>query len=144
MKLGKKILLLSALSIFSLVTYAADTAQPSANANVKLPDISGHYECQGYDPYGKSNYSNPVTVTRNGETYSFQWLSSKGYPFILGTGVFNKNISNAISVVFWDPKKQDYFGTEIFEIKPDGSMQATWTLQGENAVGTETCTKSTK
>ena len=132
MKLIHQLLLIIAACMMSVSAF-------SAAAN--LPDVTGNYQCQGYDPYGKSNYSNPVSVTKNGETYSFQWLSSKGYPFILGTGVFNKNVNNVISVVFWDPKKADYFGTELFEIKSDGSLQAFWTLQAENLIGTESCTK---
>ena len=128
-----------ALNAFAAPAPASNNnTEPAANNS---PDISGNYQCQGYDPYGKSNYANPVTITRNGNTFTFQWLTTKGYPFILGTGVFNTDLNNAVSVVFWDPKKADYFGTEIFVIKPDGSMSANWTLQGENQVGTESCTK---
>jgi len=130
MKSAKILLLMSMLSLFSLSVYAANAA-----------DITGNYQCHGYDPFGKSNYANPVSVTKNGDTYSFQWLNSKGYPFLLGTAVMSID-GNNVSIVFWDPKKADYFGTEVFTIKPDGSMQANWTVQGENQAGTETCTKN--
>jgi hypothetical protein len=152
MKGIKTLLLISTLSL-SLTAYAAttdntngsnggssNTSNGGSNSS-NIPDISGKYDCHGYDPFGKSNYKNPVTVTKNGDTYSFQWLNSRNYPFILGTGVMNPDINNMVSVVFWDPKKADYFGTEVFAIKPDGSMSATWTVQGENQVGTEECVK---
>jgi hypothetical protein len=138
----------SALLFASVASYAQTETQAEKNGyvqaqeeNGKAARIVGDYQCKGYDPYGKNSYGNPVRVTKNGETYSFQWLTSKGYPFILGTGVLHPDLSDVISVVFWDPKKADYFGTEIFSIKPDGSLSATWTLQGENLVGTENCVK---
>ena len=140
MKFAKILLLISTLSVFT-ATAATNTSPTSASSNA--PDIVGNYQClMVYDPFGKSNYANPVTVSKNGDTFTFQWLNSKGYPFILGTGVLNPDASNVVSVAFWDPKKADYFGTEVFAIKPDGSMQATWTVQGENQAGTEACTKN--
>ncbi|MBX3709705.1 MAG: hypothetical protein KIT56_05120 [Gammaproteobacteria bacterium] len=140
MKSAKKILIMSILSLFSITAYAQSNSSTNTNSSQNNPDIVGNYQCQGYDPFGKNSYANPVTITKNGDTYSFQWLTSKGYPFILGTGVF-ADVDNVISVVFWDPKKADYFGTEVFTIKPDGSMTATWTVQGENQIGTESCKK---
>ena len=137
-------LLISTLSVLTLTAYAKTNSTHNATSTPSsAPDISGNYQCQGYDPFGKSNYSNPVTITKRGSTFNFQWLNQKGYPFLLGTGVMHPDIGNMVSVVFWDPKKAEYFGTEVFAIKSDGSMSATWTVQGEDQVGTETCTKKT-
>ncbi|VVC75590.1 hypothetical protein AQUSIP_08800 [Aquicella siphonis] len=141
MNAAQKIALMTSLSLFTLGVHAADTSSSSTAAAAKNPDIVGNYQCHGYDPFGKTEYANPVTVTKNGDTYSFQWLTSKGYPFILGTGVFSPDVSNIVSVVFWDPQKADYFGTEVFTVGANGSLNATWTLQGDNLVGTESCTK---
>jgi len=144
MKIAKILLLISTLSLLTLTTNAKTSSSnvSSSSSTTTGQDISGNYQCRGYDPFGKSNYANPVLVTKREDTFSFQWLNSKGYPFLLGTGVMNPDINNMVSVVFWDPKKTDYFGTEVFAIKPDSSMSATWTVQGENQVGTETCTKN--
>ncbi len=145
MKSAKILLLISTLSIFTATAATNSSSSPNSSpspSSSNAPDIIGNYQCHGYDPFGKSNYANPVTVTKNGDTFSFQWLNSKGYPFLLGTGVANPDANNVVSIVFWDPKKADYFGTELFAIKPDGSMQATWTVQGENQAGTEACTKN--
>ncbi len=151
MSTGKKLLLMGALSVLAIVTYAkspsrstisSPTTPSTSDSTTTTSDISGNYQCRGYDPFGKSNYSNPVTISKHGDTYSVEWINAKGYPFLLGTGIFNQDVNDVISVVFWDPKKTDYFGTEVFKIKPDRSLSANWTLQGENQVGTESCTKN--
>lgn len=153
MKVMKQALLTTALSMLAIAAYADTTSTNTAAtmttaltntttavaapASAAGPDVSGNYTCEGYDPFGKSNYANPVTVTKTGDTYGFQWLSSNGYPLILGTGVYNNNM---LAVVFWDPKKQEYFGTEIYQVKGD-VLQGNWTLQAQKQVGTETCTR---
>lgn len=149
MKVIKNILLMTMLSTLTIAAYAdtpttpAPTPTPTATTPSSGADFSGTYQCQGYDPFGKSNYSYPTaTFTKNGDTYSIQWLSANGYPLLLGTGVTIPDVNNAIAVVFWDPKKPDYFGVAIYQHKSDGSLQANWTLQAQKQVGTETCTKS--
>jgi len=148
MKVIRKILLSTMLSLFAVAVHAeAASATPAATpaASSGGSDVSGTYQCQGYDPFGKSNYSYPtVTIAKNGDAYTIQWQSSTGYPLLLGTGLFNHEINNAFAVVFWDPKKADYFGTAIYLIKPDGTLQADWTLQAQKQIGTETCTKVNK
>jgi hypothetical protein len=104
------------------------------------PDITGNYRCNGYDPYGKISYTNPITITQVNNVYNFQWLATSGNSLILGTGLFNKNVDTVLSVVFWDPKEPSYFGTEIFQILPDGTLNANWVLQGHNLIGSESCT----
>ncbi len=136
----KRFAILALLTVASSAVFA-DTAAPSTAPAANTPDVTGTYTCQGYDPYGKTNFNSTVNVSKNGDTYSFQWLSN-GYPYNLGTGLFHKDVPNAVSVVFWDPKKSDYFGTEVFYIKSDGSLDAQWTLQAQNKIGTESCTKN--
>lgn len=106
-------------------------------------NIVGSYQCKGFDPFHSktANYSNPVNITKNGDTYSFQWLHANGYPYIYGTGIMHKDIPNVITVVFWDPTQEDYIGIESYDIKSDGTLQGAWTLKSENKTGTETCTK---
>lgn len=151
MQVISKIVISTALSLLAISAYAATStmtnttstqASKSADASSGM-DISGTYQCQGYDPFGKSDYNYPTaTFSKNGDTYNVQWQSSTGYPLLLGTGLFNKDITNAFSVVFWDPKKADYFGTALYLVKPDGSLAGVWTLQAQKQVGTETCTKA--
>lgn len=130
------------MTLAAATTSAEPASAPTAPAYTSPgPDISGSYTCTGYDPFGKTNFNSTVTVTKNGDTYSFQWLSN-GYPYNLGTGIYHKDVKDTISVVFWNPKKPDYFGTEVFMVKPDGSLTANWTVQAESQVGTENCTKN--
>lgn len=147
MQMVNKLFISTILSLFTLSAHAVvpantQTTMPANNV-ANGPDVSGTYQCQGYDPFGKSDYSYPTAIfSKNGDAYSVQWQSSTGYPLLLGTGIVNKDISNAFSVVFWDPKKADYFGTALYAVKPDGSLSAVWTLQAQKQVGTETCTKA--
>lgn len=133
MQFIRRLMTLTTLALFSVVGFAATTS---------VPDITGTYQCKGFDPGGNSNYANPITITKNSDIYNFQWLNSNGVPFNLGTGIFNSNIDNIVSVVFWDPKKADFFGTMIYEIKSDGSLQGNWVIQGTTKIGTESCTKN--
>lgn len=128
MQIQKQSLLIALLIGFSSSLYAIP------------PDITGTYQCNGYDPFGKVTYTNPLAITRINDTYNFQWIATTGSPLVLGTGLFHKNMDNAIAVVFWDPRQNDYFGTEIFQVLPDGTLNANWVLQGQNLIGTETCT----
>lgn len=139
MKMINKIILLSTLSSLPIMIYAANAPAPSLGGS---PDISGTYQCKGYDPGSKANYANPITIVKNGDTYTFQWLNSSGYPFNLGTGIMNPGMNEAISVVFWDPKKSDFFGTMLYQLKPDGSLSGVWVVQATQQLGTENCTKS--
>lgn len=138
MRMIHKVILLSALSSLPFIGFAAGATTETTGSS----DITGSYQCKGYDPASKSNYTNPITITKNGDTYTFQWLNSNGYPFNLGTGIINPGMSNAMSVVFWDPKKSDFFGTMSYAIQPDGTLSGVWVIQATQQIGTETCVKS--
>lgn len=106
-------------------------------------DIVGSYTCKGTDPFSTTtpNYTNTVNVTKNGDTYSFQWLDANGYPYIYGTGLIHKDLPDVVSVLSWDPTHEDYLVTVAYEIKSDGSLQGIWTLKSGSQTGTENCTK---
>lgn len=97
----------------------------------------GNYKCTRSD-----NKTSPLTVSSTGETLNFQWTNDNGYPVMYGTGVMTKSMNNIASVVFWDVKDNTKYGNELFEVKSDGSLAGTWTMQSDNVTGTETCTKS--
>lgn len=115
------------ISILSLMSFSALAASP----------IVGNYKCQRSD-----NKSAPLTVSATGETFTFQWTNDKGYPIMYGTGVMTKGMNNVASVVFWDTKDNSNYGNELFEVKSDGSLEGTFTMQSDDKVGQETCTKS--
>ena len=105
-------------------------------------DISGSYKCSGYDPYDKTNYTESIVFKKAGSAYSIQLIHSDSVvPYNLGTGVMNKDVNNAMGLVYWDPQKPTTMGTELFEIKSDGSLDGVWTSSGTKWIGTETCTK---
>lgn len=150
----KSVYLVTALSLFSITTYAdttstsdilnapTSTGSTSANSNnTSIPNAEGNYQCQRVDSSNNTNvYS--LSVTKANDTTTFEWDNSNGDPVLYGTGVMVGSLPNAVSVSFWDPKKPDTIGVELFELKSDGSLHANWTLQSDNKLGSETCTKS--
>jgi hypothetical protein len=108
---------------------------------MSFADILGTYQCKGFDPGGNANYTNPISITKSGDVFNFQWLNTNGQPFNLGTGILNPNQNNVLSVVFWDMKKPEYFGTMLYNIKEDGSLQGYWVIQSTVKIGTENCVK---
>lgn len=142
MKTGKLLISIAISSLASLHLSAYAGKQADTASTTTSTDIAGNYQCKGYDPGGNANYNSPLTITKNGDTYTLQWLNSNGYPYILGTGFMSNNVSDAFSVVFWDPKKADYYGTLLYAVKSDGTLTGSWVIQGTKVLGTESCVKN--
>ncbi|WP_115709575.1 hypothetical protein [Legionella sainthelensi] len=150
----KSVYLVTALSLSTMTTYADTTStptntststtstSPSSNTNnAATPSAQGDYQCQRADASNNTSAST-LSITKGKDTYTFEWDDSNGDPILYGTGVMVGSLPNAISVSFWDPKKPDALGVEVFELKSDGSLQGNWTLQSDNKLGSETCTKT--
>jgi len=157
----KSIYLVTALSLSALAAHADNTSNspntntPTANtpaANTGNPSttnttagttasIVGNYSCKRVDASNTTN-TYPLAITKTGDTYTFEWDDSTGNPTLYGTGVMHPSMANVVSTAFWDPKNTDTVGVEVFEIKPDGSLQSNWVLQNSDQLGSETCTKS--
>lgn len=150
----KSVYLVTALSLSTVTTYADTTSTP-ANTNTSTnstspptntsnnatPNPQGDYQCQRADASSNTSTST-LSITKGNDTYTFEWDDNNGDPVLYGTGVMVGSLPNAISVSFWDPKKPDAIGIEVFELKSDGSIQGNWTLQLDNKLGSETCTKT--
>lgn len=143
----KSIYLITALSLSTLAAYAdnandsATKMSTSSTISNTAPVVTGTYQCQRMDSSNKTmNYA--LTVTKSHDTYTFEWDDSTGNPALYGTGVIHPNMPNVISTSFWDPAKPETIGIEMFQAQPDGSLQASWVLQTENQLGSETCAKS--
>lgn len=146
----KQLLLMSVFSLGAMTAFAASTTSANTNtspstAGTNTSDSSasivGSYACKGHDPINNNDYNNKLSVTKTGDTYSFQWTDDNGYPMAYGTGILNTNLKNIITVGFVDAKATDRKGILIYQISGDGSLQARWTLKTETKVGTETCKK---
>ena len=131
-----KISLASTLGILSLLVCTSAVAVP--------PDISGTYKCSGINPAANSpNFTETVVLKKNKDTYNVQLIYNI-IPYNIGTGIFNKDVNDAFSYVYWDPKTPSSFGSVFFTIKPDGSLEGVFSNYNENKPGTETCTKSSQ
>lgn len=108
------------------------------------PDISGTYMCTGSDPFTPNNaFSEKLVITKNGDTYGVKAIpTGNTFPYFSGTAIVNKNINNAFAGVYWNIEDPSGFGTELFTVKSDGSLDAVFVGYGRDKVGTETCTKA--
>lgn len=149
----KKLAYTLVLSTLTSFCYAQPPAAPAAVAQTPAPmaqaavpsstgtDFSGTYKCDGYDPYNKNNYSySHATFTKNDNVYNVQWQDDNGNPVMLGTGIMNSNVPDAIAILYSSPKK-DYYILGLYKKNADGTLQSTWVSGGSKLIGTETCKK---
>lgn len=124
------------LSILALLTCATTFAASS-------PDISGTYNCKYHDPKSTPPDGNETIVfKKSGDTYSVKMISSGSVvPYDYGTVVFNKDVNDAFTYIYWNLKDNTNFGAELMLIKPDGSLDGVFLNNGQKKPGTETCTK---
>lgn len=131
----KKFPIAVALSLLTVTAYAATATTPAASSS-----LAGNYQCKRSD--GSNNTTTTtLTITKNTQAYTFEWDNDSGNPVLLGSGDMHPNLPNVISVAFSDPKNIKGFGVELFSIKPDGSLEASWAIQSSNTAGSEICTK---
>jgi hypothetical protein len=127
----KRIYLAASLSLLTFAAYADTAATPATKSS-----LAGTYQCKRSDANNTT-----LTITKNTQAYTFEWDNDSGNPVMLGSGDMHPSLPNVISVAFSDPKNANAFGVELFSVKPDGSLDASWALQSSNTSGTETCTK---
>lgn len=136
MKTNNKISLVIALSMLSMLVWSSTIAN--------APDISGTYTCTGQDPLSTPpEFSEKLILKSNGDTYSVKAISTNSViPWGLGTAIFKKDVNNAFAYVYWNLKDPTSFGSELFIIKPDGSLDGVFSDNNKNKPATETCTKA--
>lgn len=107
------------------------------------PDISGNYTCTGNDPSSNPpNYTDNLVIKKNGDVYNIRFLHTDStIPYLLGTGIFNKGIDNVLSLIYWNPSNMGG-ATEVFVIKPDGSLDGYFAENSKSIAGSEICKKS--
>lgn len=117
---------------------------PTGPASASPPDISGTYTCTGSDPYSTPNeFSESLVIKKSGDTYKIQAIpTGDTFPYFLGTAIFTKGVDNAFADVYWNVNDASGFGAELFTIKSDGSLDATFIGNTRNKSGTETCVKA--
>lgn len=135
---------MSALNKISLAAATSFLFFSCGSVLASPPDISGTYTCSGSDPFTNNNaFSESLVFTKSGDTYKVKAIpAGDTFPYFLGTAMFSKNIDNAFAEVYWNIKDPTGFGTELFTIKPDGSLDAVFVGYGRDKTGTETCTKA--
>lgn len=135
----KGIYLTAAIScLLILTTYSTNV--------IAATSVIGNYQCERTEASGHVG-SYTMTISDNSgnqvaATYKIEWDGSNGYPAFFGTGLIQPGVDNIMGAIFSDLKDANNFGSEVFEIKPDGSLQANWAVQTANQVGKETCTKT--
>ena len=134
---------ISLTTVLGILTILACTSSIAAGA----PDISGTYTCTGQDPYqvppSPPAFSEKIVLKKNGDAYVLQTFSvDSSVPWDYGTAIFNKDINDSFTYVYWLVKDSTKYGSELMIIKPDGSLDGVFMDNGKNKIGTETCTKA--
>lgn len=131
---------------FSLATMLGILAVSPSIYSADTSDISGSYKCSYHDPFTTPNDGTETIVfKKNGDVYKISGIPTGSvFPYYVGKGLFNKNVSNAIGYIFWQPKSPSVTTIQLFTIKPDGSLDGVFAESNKDKGGTETCTKSTQ
>lgn len=130
MKKTKRALLGLAIGLLSLPIYAAQKI-----------DHSGKYICEGYDPFEKSNYTLEMTMTKAGDIYTFKGEDQNKVQYE-GSVVLDKNDPRTLAMICLKPDDLNYRSVAIYKVKSNGVLQGTWTMQGHDTLGMETCKKA--
>lgn len=134
---------MSVISKISLATMAGILAV-STSVYSDTPDISGSYNCSYHDPFSTPNDGTETIVfKKNGDVYKIAGIPKGSvFPYYVGKGLMNKNVNNAIGYIFWQPKSPAVTTVQIFNIKPDGSLDGYFAESNKDKGGYETCTKA--
>lgn len=135
------------MHVINKISLATALGVLAASTNVfsaETPDISGSYTCSYHDPSSNpSDGTETVVLKKNGDVYKVSGIPTGSvFPYYIGKGLFNKNVSNAIGYIFWQPKSPSVTTIQIFNIKPDGSLDGVFSESNKDKMGTETCTKA--
>jgi hypothetical protein len=106
----------------------------TTDAPPKTGDITGSYEGGGANPGGAGSYDCTVEISKAGEGYVVVWYFD-GQPGYEGSGILK---GNTFVVGFANPQG---YGVVAYTVNPDGSLDGTWTGQGNPETGTETLRK---
>jgi hypothetical protein len=123
-------------------------ATPSALPSNTL-NISGEYQCTGFDPYSQQNYSSFLIISKVSERiYSLNDQTLVAHsPDTSHVDVFSDREvgilnDNVIAIAYQNRRAPMEQGVEHATFAPNGqSFFAIWTQMGGTEVGTESCHK---
>lgn len=112
---------------------------PLAQADT-MTDVVGKYQCSGTNFMNNKEYHSNLNISQTNQTYQFSWKSADGT--YKGTGLFSEDPSLLV-VAFKKNNDPSIIGTQIYKVSSDGStFQGKWVIIGKNAVGSETCQRT--
>lgn len=128
----------------SLITACFMLASTSVFAADASPDITGEYTCKYHDPsLSNPDSSETIKFEKNGDTYKVKQIAKDSViPYAVGVGIFNKDVKNVFSYVYWQPKTQTTTNIQFFTVNADGTLTGGFAQSNKTKAGTETCTKS--
>ena len=88
------------------------------------PKILDKYDCRGMGQEGQ--YTTPLTIERNGDTYSLRWSNS------FGEGFRHENQLVAFYLL------GSFHGVILYQIA-DGRLVGNWMFEGDDKTYTESC-----
>lgn len=106
-------------------------------------DLSGKWQCSGYDPVTKEQVSTTVDFKKIGANrYSFKdWVDVKSGKKLSGDIVQNKNHDENFAISFWSDDKPGYIGFGVYQINTDGTLAGQRSSKASELVSEELCNK---
>jgi len=130
---------LSTLSKFAVAIILSGFGMSAFATN----DITGKWQCSGYDPQTKDKITMTGEIKKTGKnTYSFKdWTNIKTGEKLKASGVQNQNHDENFAIVYWADDKPGYIGFGIYELQSDGNLAGHRTTKEGTLVGEELCTR---
>ena len=113
-----------------------EAQKPSPSPTPGEREISGSFSVTGADTSDADPYTGSLTVTPQGNVYSFRWATTKGTR--VGTGVQFGSTTAATYAATGGGKG---CGVVLYKIASDGSLDGRSALWGEDKFGTEKATR---
>jgi hypothetical protein len=105
-----------------------------------LPDISGHWKCQGHDPFQNKTMAASGEIKKTGETYSLMnWKDEGSNDERSGTGLHNDKLKDSFAVMFWSNNNAENTGFGLYQIQSKDKIVGTWTMKNGKVTAQETC-----
>lgn len=106
-------------------------------------DITGKWQCSGYDPQSKAKTTMTGEIAKTGtNTYSFkEWTNIKTGKKLKATGVQSKDHDENFAIVYWADDRPGYIGFGVYQLQPNGALVGNRTDKEGKLVAEELCTR---
>lgn len=128
------------MKLSSLKIVFSATILSLSSLTFALPDITGNWQCKGYDPFQKKEMTVSGEIKKTGDTYSLvNWKNEGSSDARSGTALHNSHLKNSLAVMFWSNENAEDVGFGLYQIKSNNQIEGKWTMKNGQVAIAETC-----